>query len=261
MSIVDFHNHLMPGVDDGARTPQDTRRGLRAFRNAGIGVAVATPHVNASLLHDPLAYAGRMADLERGWSELQAASAEEGVAVRRGAEVALDVPGPDLTDERLRLAGTQFVLVEFAYMTVPPNSGRLLTGIRGTGLIPILAHPERYGRMRQRPGLAAAWRDAGACLQVNGGSLLGRYGPDARHVAFELLAAGLADYVCSDYHTRGPVGTPEYRTVIEARGGAEQAALLLETNPQRMLRDELPLAVPPVVRPASIWRKVRRLFR
>jgi len=260
MPIIDFHNHLMPGVDDGARSPQDSRRGLRAFRAAGITGAVATPHVNVSLAHDPVAFAGRMADLDRAWAELQVCAAEEGAEVWRGAEVALDVPGPDLSDPRMRLAGTRLVLVEFAYMTVPPNSARLLSGIRSAGWIPILAHPERYARMRQRPGLAAAWREAGACLQVNGGSLLGRYGHDARDLAWELLAAGLADYICSDYHCRGPLGTPEYRTALEARGGAEQATLLLEVNPQRMLQDEPPLPVPPLVRPPGIWRRVRRFF-
>jgi protein-tyrosine phosphatase len=261
MSIVDFHNHLMPGVDDGARTLQDTRRALRAFSAAGITGAVATPHVNASLVHDQVAFAARLAQLDGAWSELQSCAAEEGVAVWRGAEVALDVPGPEFGDERLRLAGTRFVLVEFAYMTVPPNSARLLASIRTAGWIPVLAHPERYARMRQRPVLAATWREAGAYLQVNGGSLLGRYGPDARRVAQELLAAGMADYLCSDYHARGEVGMPEYRYAVEARGGAEQAALLLEANPQRMLRDELPIAVPPLAAPASIWRRVRRFFR
>lgn len=260
MPIIDFHNHLMPGVDDGARTAQDTRRALRAFQAAGITRAVATPHVNVSLAHDPAAFAGRMAELDRGWAELQACAAEAGVEVWRGAEVALDVPGPDLSDVRLRLAGTRFVLVEFAYMTVPPNSTRLLAGIRAAGWYPILAHPERYARVRQRPGLAAGWREAGAFLQVNGASLLGRYGSDVRWVAYDLLASGHADYICSDYHARGPIGAAEYRDALETRGGADQAELLLAVNPQRLLQNETPLAVPPLVRPAGLWGRMRRLF-
>lgn len=260
MPITDFHNHLMPGVDDGARSAQDTRRALRAFQAADITRVVATPHVNVSLTRDPLAFAARMAELDAAWAELQACAAEESISVWRGAEVALDVPGPDLSDVRLRLAETRFVLVEFAYMTVPPNSARLLAGIRAAGWYPILGHPERYARVRHRPGLMAAWREAGAYLQVNGASLLGRYGSDARFVAYDLLAAGHADYICSDYHARGPIGAVEYRSALQARGGTDQAELLLETNPQRMLQDEPPLPVPPLVRPAGIWRRVRRLF-
>ncbi|NJD10099.1 MAG: hypothetical protein FIB01_06485 [Gemmatimonadetes bacterium] len=260
MSMIDFHNHLMPGIDDGARTAQDARRSVRAFQAAGFSGAVATPHVNVSLTLDPVAFAARMAELDAAWTELQACAAETGLQVWRGAEVALDVPGPDLSDARLRLAGTRFVLIEFAYMKVPPNSARLLGGIRAAGWYPILAHPERYPGVRQRPGLAHAWRDAGAFLQLNGASLLGRYGTDARWVAYDLLAAGHADYICSDYHARGPVGAVEYRTALEARGGAEQAELLLAVNPQRLLQDEQPLPVPPLVRPGGLWQRVRRLF-
>jgi protein-tyrosine phosphatase len=261
MSLIDFHNHLMPGVDDGARNLQDTRRALRAFREAGITGAVATPHLNASLVHDPRTFAARMAELDTGWAELQAAAAAEDFGVWRGAEVALDIPGPDLSDARMRLAGTRFVLVEFAYMTVPPNSARLLAGIRDAGWLPILAHPERYAQVRHRPGMIGAWREAGAYLQVNGGSLIGRYGPDARAVAHRLLTDGLADYISSDYHARGLVGTPDYRHVIEVRGGQEQASLLLEVNPQRMLHEELPLPIPPLPKPGGLWRRMRRLFR
>lgn len=258
--MIDFHNHLMPGVDDGARSAEDTRRALRAFQAAGFSGAIATPHVNVSLTHDPAAFAARMAELDASFAALQACAASVGMSVWRGAEVALDVPGPDLSDVRLRLAGTRFVLVEFAYMTVPPNSGRLLAGIRAAGWYPILAHPERYARVRQRPGLPAAWRAAGAFLQLNGASLLGRYGSDARWVAYDLLASGHADFICSDYHARGPIGAAEYRNALETRGGADQAELLLAVNPQRMLQDEAPLPVPPLVRPAGLWGRMRRLF-
>ena len=102
---------------------------------------------------------------------------------------------------------------------------------------------------------------AGAYLQVNGGSLIGRYGPDARAVAHRMLTDGLADYISSDYHARGLVGTPDYRHVIEVRGGQEQASLLLEVNPQRMLHEELPLPIPPLPKPGGLWRRMRRLFR
>jgi protein-tyrosine phosphatase len=254
---VDFHNHLMPGVDDGARTLPDTR-GPRSARGRGSRSRLRR-RTNASLLaHDQPAFALRLAELDR----VVGTAIERGGGRRqvwRGAEVALDVPGPDLSDERLRLAGTRFVLVEFAYMTVPPNSGRLLAGICADGWIPVLAHPERYARVRQRPGLPAAWREAGALLQVNGGSLLDRYGGEARQVACDLLAAGLADFPCSDYHARsgGSAGIP--RCTRESRWGAGSTAL--QTNPQRMLRDELPLAVPPLARPASIWRRMSQLFR
>jgi len=261
MAIIDFHNHLMPAVDDGAPSPDDTRSAVRALQAAGVAGAVATPHFAASLTMDASAFAARMADLDRGWVTLESVAQEEDFQVWRGAEVALDVPAPALGDARLRLAGTRFVLVEFAYMTVPPNSAAVLGDIRAAGWIPILAHPERYGRLLRQPGLAAGWREAGAYLQVNGASLLGRYGDEPRQVAFDLLAAGRADYLCSDYHARGLPRTAEYRAAVEQSGGSDQATLLLELNPARMLQDELPLPVPPLAIRSPLWQRLRQWLR
>lgn len=261
MPIIDFHNHLIPAVDDGAQSAEEARAGIRAFREAGIGGAVVTPHFEASLTRDPVAFAARLEVLDRGWAELQAIAAEEQFQVWRGAEIALDIPTPDLGDERIRLAGTKFVLVEFAFMTVPPNSPDVLANIRAMGLLPILAHPERYGRVTREPQLAAEWRAAGAYLQVNGASLLGRYGNEPKNGAMQLLQSGMADFVCTDYHTRGRPGTPQYRQFIEEHGGVEQAMLLLELNPQRMIRGELPVPVPPLARPSGLLSRMKRLIR
>jgi len=261
MAIIDFHNHLMPAVDDGARNLDDTRAALRAFRAAGVTGAIATPHFAGSLTLEPNNLAGRMAELDRGWQQLQQCAGQEQFQVWRGAEVALDVPSPDLGDERLRLAGTHFVLIEFAYMAVPLNSAEILAGIRADGWIPVLAHPERYVRMVQQPALPARWRAAGALLQLNGASLLGRYGAEPRIVARRLLAAGHADFVCSDYHARGSPRTADYRALLAEQGGQEQAELLLEVNPARLLRNEAPLPVPPLAQRPAVWQRVRNWFR
>jgi protein-tyrosine phosphatase len=260
MAIIDFHNHLMPGVDDGARDPEGTRAGMRAFRTAGVAGAIATPHFAGSLTLDAAQFAARMAELDAGWRALRECAAAEEFRVWRGAEVALDIPSPELGDERLRLAGTRFVLIEFAFMAVPVNSADILAGIRERGWVPVLAHPERYLRMLHLRELPARWRAAGALLQVNGASLLGRYGPEARQVARRLLAAGEADYVCSDYHVRGEPRTAEYRAAI-ARHGPEQAELLLEVNPGRLLQEQLPLPDPPLPQHSAAWRRFREWFR
>lgn len=209
--ITDFHNHVMPGVDDGAQSVEESAAALRAFAAEGVGRVIATPHVDASLGARPQALRRRMDELDGGWERLQQAAAGTGIEVLRGAEVALDVPEPDVSDPRLRLAGTDFVLVEFAYMSVPPNSAVVLARIRQGGHIPVLAHPERYGALGSNPDLAQEWRDAGAFLQVNGASLLGRYGAEAKQSAELLLARGMADYVCSDYHTRTGPWVARYR--------------------------------------------------
>lgn len=262
MSVTDFHNHVIPGVDDGARDAAQARAAVEALLREGVRTVIATPHFSAALTHDALGFAQRLAALDAGWAELQQAARDCGARLERGAEIALDAAAVDLADPRIRLAGTAFALVEFAYMTVPPNSAALLASIRGRGWRPILAHPERYWTAEAAMDLARSWKAAGAYLQVNGASLLGRYGAEPRRAARRLLELGMADYVASDYHARGEPRIGAYRRALEELGGTEHAELLLDVNPHRILLDEPPLPVPPTTgRRIGMWQRIRRRLR
>jgi protein-tyrosine phosphatase len=220
---------------------------------------VSTPHVSGSLTLDPAALAERLREIDAGWAELQAAAEGSGVTVLRGAEIMLDVPTPDLSDPRLRLGGTRAVLVEFPFMNVPPNGVQALFDLTMAGWAPVLAHPERYGNAARDLSDAAEWHRVGAALQVNAGSLLGRYGKPASELAWGLVERGLASYLSSDYHARGRCPVAECRAELERRGGGEQARLLMEENPRRMLEGKPPLRVPPLSAPRPFWKRILRL--
>jgi protein-tyrosine phosphatase len=146
-------------------------------------------------------------------------------------------------------------------MRIPPGSAQVLARLCEAGWQPVLAHPERYRSAAPIPELAVDWRAAGALLQLNGASLLKRYGDRPERIAGELLRAGLVDYVCSDYHARGRPRVAEYRALLEEQAGHEAAVVLTETNPQRLLADQAPLPIP--LAPQSVaWRnRWRRFFR
>lgn len=242
---VDFHNHTIPGVDDGAPDTAASAEALGLFVQQGVRAIVATPHVELSApLHGLLAV--RLAEIDRGWTDLEGTARGRGIAVHRGAELRLDTADPDLSDPRLRLAGTRFALVEFPWFTIPPRSARILGLIVQRGWLPVVAHPERYDGLDQAYDVVREWRDAGAYVQVNGPSLLGRYGETARRDALEMLARGYVDYVSSDYHARGRLRIDEYWAALVALGGEAHASQLMVTNPSRLLSDERPLAVPPL---------------
>lgn len=260
--IIDFHNHLMPGVDDGAQTIDEAVAGLAAFRTDGVGAIVVTPHIDASITVKPAELQARLSELDAAWAQLQECAAGSGVSVQRGVELLLDIPEPNLCDPRLRLAGGKFLLMEFPFMMLPPHSPRAVRAIADSGYTPIIAHPERYHGFLNEIELAAEWKQSGGLLQVNGGSLLGRYGPEARKAAFELLQRGWVDYLCSDYHARGSALVADYRALLERNDAGEQAHTLMETNPERMLEGRMPLPVQPLrpKRPA-LWQRLAAIFR
>ncbi|HUF52038.1 MAG TPA: CpsB/CapC family capsule biosynthesis tyrosine phosphatase [Longimicrobiales bacterium] len=257
--IVDFHNHVIPAVDDGASDDAEAAAALEALSAHGVVQLVATPHVDGSLTLRPDALRERLTVIDAGWARLSALVARTGaLRVRRGAEVMLDTPEPDLSDARLRLDGGRFALVEYPFMTVPPQSVRVIDFLLHAGVTPIIAHPERYAGITPAVTLPAAWRDAGAYLQVNAGSLTGRYGEQPRAHAFALLERGLVDYLCSDYHARGRPAITSARNLLIELNGAEQAALLMSVNPRRMLNGEAPIPVPPWRPKQGVWERLRR---
>lgn len=254
--VVDLHSHLMPGVDDGASDLDESIGALELLREDGVIALLTTPHVSASVLRNPDAWAQRRRDLDEAWSALLAAVPEGNrPALHRGVELRLDDPRPDLSDPHVRLAGGAFVLVEFAYFTIPPRSSVVVSQIRRDGYIPVIAHPERYSGVLEDEDLIAEWRESGAYLQVNGRSLIGRYGAEARIAAYRLLAKGWVDYLGSDYHARGRPEIPSYRSLVDEFGDAERTRLLTETNPRRLITSEAPLPVPPIER--GLWQRVR----
>lgn len=269
-SRVDLHSHLVPGVDDGARTLDDVLEGVGRMVDCGIRRIATTPHLEGSLTHDPAGLARRLdrmdeafapvrAEVQRRWPEVE---------LSRANEVALDHPEPDLSDSRIRLSGARFVLVEWPRLRVPAGSVEMLERLQDQDVSLLLAHPERYRGPEPELSQLEEWRGAGAFFQVNFGSLAGAYGPDPRRRALELLARGWVDCLATDFH-----GRPSLRLyVVEARqqfariegdaGGRRWEAwqLLTRTNPARVLDGEPPVPVPPVGRGETLWSRVTSLF-
>ena len=259
--MIDFHSHLMPGVDDGAADLDESRSGLQVMREQGITTIITTPHIRASLTDRASELEHYLGTLDKAFDALATLAATEfpEIRVERGVEMMLDTPSPAMGDPRLHLAGTSFVLMEFPYMTIPPNSAMAVRELRGRGVIPIVAHPERYSNMASSIGLIESWRDAGAYIQVNAGSFVGQYGNTAKRLAWKIVEQGWADYLSSDYHSRGRCSVKACAAAMLERGGAAQLRAMTVTNPQRMLRSEAPLPVEPLEEvQLGFWKKVFR---
>lgn len=258
-SLADIHCHLVPGVDDGARSIQDAIHYLREFLSAGISLVVTTPHLPA----DP-SLPERRRRIDESFQELREASASAlaGLDLEVAYEIRLDDPEADLADPGLGF-GDGRLLVEFPMLMLPAYPGRMLEVVLRQDRTPVLAHPERYMGIERHYDWVRRWREMGTLLCLNAGSLLGEYGPEATRVARRMLAEGHVDCIASDHHGR-PARSTSLRQVFDlvARDGDEEAArLLMSVNPTAIARGDPVLPVPPFRLDGGWLRRMRgRVF-
>jgi protein-tyrosine phosphatase len=236
--LVDIHCHLLWGLDDGCREPEDTLAAARALASLGYSDVAPSPHAQER-------YPGGDAAVARArLEEAQRLLAAEGVPIRlhAGAESPLD-------DRYLRELNRgvrrglgipeRYALVELPFCEAVPDLPERIAYLRARGVQPILAHPERCLEF-EREGRAAEAVERGAALQLNLGSLIGRHGMVARDLAEELLDGGLYAVAGTDLH--GALAAADWideaLTTLEARGGAELLERLCAGNPHRVLAGE-----------------------
>jgi protein-tyrosine phosphatase len=247
--LIDIHSHLLPGVDDGSPSAEVSIPVLRNFVANGVRTVVCTPHLEASR--------AATAPYDRHLEILETLRrrAPAGLELALGWEIMLDIPGADLRSPRLSLAGSTAVLVEFSHGSVPPTAGEELFRQRMSGIVPVLAHVERY--WGSTPERVEEWRGVGAVIQLDSAALHS-HGRTQR-IAVELLERGLIDVIASDNHG-------DSRSLANARawlldlGAEEQAQLLTETNASRLLANEPPLPVPPLGPRRGMLTRLRALF-
>ena len=257
-ALVDLHCHFVPGVDDGARDLAEAIAQLVEYERQDILTVVTTPHLAASAATSAWRH-----EIEDSFAELADGAAAECPAVDLGLsfEFRLDDPDADLGDRRIGLGAGGRLLVEFPMLAVPAYPERMLEVVLEADWIPVLAHPERYSGVERSYDWIWRWREMGALMCLNAGSLWGEHGGEAQRVARRMLADGTADLVASDNHAR-PNRAATVRQAwdyLAEAGCEEQATLLAATNPAAVLDGE-PLTPVPPCEPRSGWmNRLRRL--
>lgn len=250
--MIDLHSHVLPGVDDGAQTLEDSRELARRAAAAGITAIAATPHVRAD-------YPTTLEQMEAGVASLRADFAELGIPVDilHGGEIDLDAMAR-LTQEDLwgfTIAQTgRYLLVEFPYRGWPLGLEQQLFDLALAGITPILAHPERNASVQEEPARLATIVERGGLVQITAASLDGRIGRRSRKAAEELIASGNAHLLASDAHT------PEVREVglvgaVEALADDEMAEYLTEAAPAAVVAGENLPPLPPGKRRRGFFRR------
>ncbi|HXB15340.1 MAG TPA: CpsB/CapC family capsule biosynthesis tyrosine phosphatase [Solirubrobacteraceae bacterium] len=249
--MIDLHSHVLAGIDDGPATVDGSQAMLAAAAEAGIETMLATPHVSSRYRNDPATIAAAAAAL---------AASMDGhpsrVEVLLGAEVAatLVVELDPAELPALCLGSGPWILLEPPFASVLTGLDATVAELYERGHRVVLAHPERCQAFRRDPSQLEALIDGGALASITSGSLVGRFGSEAKRMAYALLDAGLAHNVASDAHDAHG-RPPSIAAELAASGYAELQDWLTLEVPAAILADE---PIPP--RPAVTRRARRRLL-
>ncbi len=247
--MIDIHSHLLPGVDDGSKSVEVSLPVLERFAADGVECLVLTPHLVAS--------EAARAPYERNlaiYEELRAV-APRTLELKLGWEIMLDEPNCDLRAAHLHLGGSTAALVEFPHHGVPVTAGDELYRIRCSGVVPVLAHPERYyGCTVDR---VIEWRRAGAVIQMDTGGLLGK-GSISR-LSRALVEQGLVDMFASDNHGDAR-SLATARDWLQEVSTPEHAELLTRTNAMLLLAGSPLLPAPVLPSISGVFGRLRDLF-
>lgn len=249
--MFDMHSHILPDIDDGAKDLDMSLTMLSMAQESGTRHIVATPHVIEGK------WLPSWNRIVAGCEQVKQAAEREGLSIEiyPGGEVAIymdileEIHGPG----SYCINGGRYLLVELPAMEIPSFTEEFFFRLQTRGITPILAHPERHPQIANHPNRLAEWIRTGVLVQVNGGSITGRFGKKTMETAELLLKSNMVHCIGSDAHsarTRNP-RLEEVRQKIGSIAGQENLEKLIRYNPANMIhsRDvdipEVKLAVQP----------------
>lgn len=239
--MIDLHCHILPQMDDGAHDLDEALHMAHLAVRSGVTDIVVTPHCMD----------GGAQPVAENVAMLQEVLQEIHIPLRLypGMEIFATPDTARLLQQGslLTLNGSRYPLVEFDFVSDGEQETQILQSILQAGYTPLVAHPERYEYTQQDPQLLNLWVRMGCLLQVNKGSVLGRFGERTRQLALAMVDRGFATVVASDAHSPRR-RTPWMRDAWELLSqelSPVAAEYLLRRNPASILKnEELPSAEP-----------------
>ena len=232
--MIDIHNHILPGLDDGARTVEEALTLLQLAIDDGVTHLVCTPHIHPGRYHNTLWDIQGAFDQFTMLPEIKALPIQLAMA----AEVRL-------SDEILLLhkqaqlpyvgqwQNTNVLLLELPHDRLPMGLSSLMSWLKQQEITPLIAHPERNRELMRRPEMASQLFEQGAMFQITAASVTGKFGDKAKTLSHWLLQRELVDFIASDSHH--PINRPSSmtaaHTVLSESYGDLLANKLCRDNP------------------------------
>ena len=209
---VDIHSHLLPGIDDGAKTFEDTLSLIKSLQSFGITQIITTPHIIQHVWNNTT----EIITNTKNETQTKLITENINIPLKAAAEYLMDDQFEVLVKNKdLLTLKDNYVLVEMSYINAPIQLYNILFDLQVAGYIPVLAHPERYLFYHNNFNEYSKLKKAGCLFQLNLLATTGYYGKGVTKIAEELLKKGMYDYVGSDVHHKNHIASFEKRIEIK----------------------------------------------
>jgi protein-tyrosine phosphatase len=256
--FVDIHCHILPGIDDGARSWDEAHEMATIAATSGTRTVIATPHQGGAFAHNSAALIRSLVvEFQQQLDDLRVP-----LRVLPGADVRWqsDLPRALAAGEILTLADhRRHLLLDLPHERYVPFD-HLLAVLRREGIDVILSHPERNQGLLKKRELVERLVDNGCLMQVTSGSLLGTFGPTCQDLAVWMLSQGFVHTIATDAHgrhSRRPLLKRVHERLVELVGRDEALALCCQ-NPARIAAGE---PIPAGRRPIRMQQNLARWMR
>lgn len=254
--MIDFHTHILPGIDDGAKNMEETMNLLLEATRYGIDEIVLTSHYIEDY------YDINVEDRQKLLSNIKNALDRNNINIKLylGNEIYISNNINKLIKENKAstINNTRYILFEMPFNSKPINLYDVVYEMLQYKFVPILAHPERYSFIQQNPSIVNDLIETGVLMQCNYGSFIGQYGKKAQIIIKKLLKNNLVDFMGSDVHRINTI-YPKISQILnqmEKFVGKDQLEQITVINPKLVLEDKKIEMKEPVKIQLSLLEKI-----
>ncbi|KHE90717.1 MAG: hypothetical protein K8F52_07735 [Candidatus Scalindua rubra] len=234
--MIDIHAHILPAIDDGPETIEESIELCKVAANDGIKTIVATPHSKDGV------YESKSVEILKAVDTLNSQLKENQIDVKilPGAEIHISeglVESIKNADVLTINNGGKFILFELPFVFIPPGTDKFIFNLMSNGIVPIIAHAERITAFQRNPELVEQMVKIGARVQINANCLTKRANRGEKKCAEWLLKKGLVHFIASDTHSlrgRPPILSEAVRSASRILGEEEALALVCH-NPEQII--------------------------
>lgn len=236
--MIDVHSHIIPAIDDGSYSIEETLKMLKEAEKAGFTDIIATSHYVENY------YEADIQQRQESIDEINNKLEENGINIKIhcGSEIYVSQNMVELIKNKKAssLANTKYVLFELPMNNNIMYLDEIIFEIQSAGFIPVIAHPERYSYVQSNPKMLVELINKGVLFQANFGSIIGKYGNTAKKTLKKLLQYNMIHFLGADAHRSNSIYTNIDMAIIELRKiiSEEKLIELTVTNPEHLLKNE-----------------------